>query len=99
MKDWRASRETLSKDIRIQTFGNFGVYVNGSILAFAREKANELLAHLALDISKVTCDAYAFEKGDLFAINTFRGEYMANYSWAEVTTGYYVRLNERRDRG
>lgn len=153
VKDWRKPQDPHPQDIRIQTFGNFGVYVNGNMLTFEREKAKELLAylvdrhgspvtteqiaivlwedvydcklknkttavisslrntlrgagiesilvkswnHLALDISKVTCDAYDFEKGDLFAINSFRGEYMANYSWAEVTTGYYVRLNERR---
>ena len=155
VKDWRKTRDSHTKNIRIQTFGNFGVYVNGSMLTFEREKAKELLAylvdrhgspvtteqiaivlwedvydsklknkttavisslrktlrgagvesilvkswnHLALDISKVTCDAYDFEKGDLFAINAFHGEYMANYSWAEVTTGYYVRLNERRNK-
>ena len=155
VKDWREIRDSHTKNIRIQTFGNFGVYVDGSMLTFEREKAKELLAylvdrhgspatteqiaivlwedvydrklknkttavisslrstlrgagiesillkswnHLALDISKVKCDAYAFEKGDVFAINSFRGEYMANYSWAEVTTGYYVRLNERRNK-
>ena len=155
VKDWRETQDSPSKDIRIQTFGNFGVYVNDSMLTFEREKAKELLAylvdrhgspvtteqiaivlwedvydrklknkttavisslrstlknagiesilvkswnHLALDVSKVKCDAYDFEKGDLLAINAFRGEYMANYSWAEVTTGYYVRLNERRNK-
>jgi two-component SAPR family response regulator len=51
--------------------------------------------HLALDVSKVKCDAYDFEKGDLLAINSFRGEYMANYSWAEFTTGHYMMLSGR----
>ena len=54
--------------------------------------------NLALDVNKVKCDAYDFEKGDLIAINSFRGEYMANYSWAEMTTGYYVRLHEQRSK-
>lgn len=155
VKDWRKPDDSLTKNVRIQTFGNFCVYVNDCMLTFEREKAKELMAylvdrhgspvtteqiaivlwedvydrklknkttavisslrstlrsagiesvlvkswnHLALDISKVMCDAYDFEKGDLFAINSFRGEYMANYSWAEVTTGYYVRLNERRNK-
>ena len=155
VKDWRKTRDSLSKNIRIQTFGNFAVFVNDSLLTFEREKAKELLAylvdrhgspvtteqiaivlwedvydrklknkttavisslrstlkdagigsilvkswnHIALDVSKVKCDAYDFEKGDLNAINAFRGEYMSNYSWAEVTTGYYVRLNERRNK-
>lgn len=51
--------------------------------------------NLALDVNKVKCDAYDFEKGDLVAINSFRGEYMANYSWAEFTTGHYTMLRER----
>lgn len=150
---WRESPSLLPKDIRIQTFGNFGVFVDNTLLTFEREKAKELMAYLvdrhgapvttaqiatvlwedsydrklknkttaiisslrstlkaagidsiliktwnnlALDVSKIKCDAYDFEKGDLYAINSFRGEYMANYSWAEFTTGYYVMLNERR---
>ena len=46
-------------------------------------------------LTEEECDAYDFEKGDLLAINSFRGEYMVNYSWAEFTTGHYVTLNER----
>ena len=145
VSDWRNSPNMSPKDIRIQTFGNFGVFVNGEHLAFEREKAKELLAYLvdrhgspvttaqiatvlweevydrklknkttaiisslrrtlkaagidsiliktwnnlALDINKVKCDAYDFEKGDVVAINSFHGEYMANYSWAEFTTGH-----------
>lgn len=152
---WRDSQNPSPKDIRIRTFGNFGVFVDGELLAFEREKAKELLAYLvdrhgspvttaqiatvlweevydrklknrttaiisslrntlkavgidsiliktwnnlALDISKVKCDAYDFEKGDEIAINSFCGEYMANYSWAEYTTGHYVMLNERRNK-
>lgn len=148
--DWRVEGDVLSRNIRIQTFGNFGVFINESILTFEREKAKELLAYLvdrhgspatteqiaavlwedepydrkvknkttmiisslrstlreygvadiliktwnnlALDVSKVKCDAYDFEKGDLVAINSFRGEYMSNYSWAEFTVGYYTTL-------
>ena len=155
VSDWRDAQNELSKDIRIQTFGNFSVFVDNTLLRFEREKAKELLAYLvdrhgstvttaqiatvlweeaydrklknkttaiisslrntlkaagiesiliktwnnlALDVSKVKCDAYDFEKGDLLAINSFHGEYMANYSWAEFTTGYYVMLNERMNK-
>lgn len=48
--------------------------------------------YLALDTKKVDCDYYRFLKGDIDAINTFHGEYMSNYSWAELTTAF---LNER----
>ena len=155
VKDWRQAQNSGSKNIRIQTFGNFGVFVNDMMLSFEREKAKELFAYLvdrhgtpvtteqiaivlwedvydrklknkttavisslrstlraagiesilvktwnnlALDVRKVKCDAYDFEKGDALAVASFHGEYMVNYSWAEVTTGYYVRLNERRNK-
>ena len=48
--------------------------------------------HLAIDVSKIRCDAYDFEKGDISAINSFHGEYLSNYSWAEFTTGKYSKI-------
>ncbi|MGN0527911.1 MAG: response regulator [Eubacterium sp.] len=48
--------------------------------------------HLALDTSKIKCDAYDFEKWDSAAVNSFHGEYMVNYSWAEFTAGKYVNM-------
>lgn len=42
--------------------------------------------YLALDPAKIDCDYYHFLKGDVAAINTYMGEYMSNYSWAEFTT-------------
>lgn len=40
---------------------------------------------LALDTSKVDCDYYNFLRGSRSATNSYRGEYMTQYSWAEVT--------------
>ena len=48
--------------------------------------------HLAVDVQKFKCDSYDFEKWDVAAINSFRGEYMADYSWAEFTNGRYDRI-------
>ncbi len=151
--NWRLEKDEKLHNVRIQTFGNFAVFVNENMLTFEREKAIELLAYLvdrhgtpvtteqiayilwenetydrklknkvttiisslrstlrevgveniliktwnnlALDVNKVKCDAYDFEKGDLVAINSFRGEYMANYSWAEFTTGHYTMISGR----
>ena len=45
--------------------------------------------HLALDVSKIQCDAYDFMKGDPLAVNSYNGEYMANYSWAEFSKGVF----------
>ena len=40
---------------------------------------------LAIDTSKVECDYYNFLRGDHSTISSYRGEYMTQYSWAEVT--------------
>lgn len=148
--DWRSEPAELPRDIRIQTFGHFEIFVNGIPVTFEREKSKELLAylvdrhgssvtteqiaevlwedepydrklknratavvtslknslraagiddiliktwnHLALDVKKIKCDAYDFEKWDAVAVNSFHGEYMVNYSWAEFTAGKYVKM-------
>lgn len=41
---------------------------------------------IAVDCAKVRCDYYNFLRGDLAAVNRYRGEYMAQYSWAEMTS-------------
>ncbi|WP_195269485.1 response regulator [Eubacterium sp. 1001713B170207_170306_E7] len=135
-----------SKRVRIQTFGNFEVFVDGAPLRFGRTKSKELFAYLidrkgsgsttaelisvlwedrdlshslqsqfqtvaadmtktfkavnaeeilikkrnylSVDPEKLDCDYYNFLKGDTHAINSYAGEYMSNYSWAEFTTGF-----------
>ena len=37
----------------------------------------------ALDCGKFSCDAYDYEKGLPYALNSFAGEYMNQYSWAD----------------
>ena len=39
-----------------------------------------------IDTEKISCDFYDFLRSDRNAVNNFRGEYMAQYSWAEMTT-------------
>ncbi|MDL2237089.1 response regulator [Christensenellaceae bacterium OttesenSCG-928-K19] len=53
--------------------------------------------YLALDVSKVDCDYYSFLRGDTASLNMFFGEYMSNYSWAEITTAqlFYIQLQEQ----
>ena len=38
-----------------------------------------------IDVSKLHCDLYEFLKGSVDAVNSYAGEYMNNYSWAELT--------------
>ena len=134
------------KRIRILTFGNFDVYVDGEPLRFERKQSKEILAYLVdkrgtsatypelasviwedgeydrtqqknlqvyvaslvkslnavgvndlilknrqgilLNTKIVDCDYYRFLEGDPRAINSFMGQYMSAYSWAEFTVGY-----------
>lgn len=45
-----------------------------------------------IDTGKISCDYYEFLKGDALAENSFRGEYMAQYSWAEMTIGRLLEM-------
>lgn len=132
--------------VRIQTFGNFDIFVDNIPLTFARAKAKEALAYIvsrnggsvnaaelaaviweamdykkslqnrtqtvisdmmkalreadaadiiikkhnciSVDVRKVDCDYFRFLKGDVAAVNAYMGEFMNNYSWAEMITGY-----------
>lgn len=38
----------------------------------------------------ISCDLYEFVEGNIRAINSFRGEYMSSYYWAEMTEAYLV---------
>ena len=42
---------------------------------------------LAIQRDRVDCDYYRMLDGDMQAANDFQGEYMKQYSWAEITTG------------
>ena len=43
---------------------------------------------VAVNKARIDCDLYNFIKGDINAINSYLGEYMINYYWAEFTTDY-----------
>ena len=137
---------SIDRRIKILTFGNFDVFVDGSPLKFERKQSKEILAYLidkrgtsatypelaailwedeeydrtkqknlqvyiaslvktlhAADVKDlilksrqgilvntkiVDCDFYRFLEGDVRAINSFTGQYMSAYSWAEFTVGY-----------
>jgi len=153
--DWR-TKEKKEKEVRIQTFGDFEVFVDGSHLVFERSKAKELLAYLvdrhgaaitteriasilfpednydrgiknrvtavisslrstlkkagiedvivrswnqlAVDTKRFGCDAYDYEKLDPIAVNSYRGEYMFGYEWAEFTTATYDAIKKNSEK-
>ena len=41
---------------------------------------------------KIDCDYFDFMFGKKSALNMFRGEYMAQYSWAETTLSFLIRM-------
>ena len=52
------------------------------------ELFNKSRGYISIRTEEVDCDYYSFMNGDSDAINTYCGEYMAQYSWAEFTVGY-----------
>jgi two-component SAPR family response regulator len=134
------------KRVKILTFGNFDVFIDGALVKFDRKQAKEILAYLVdkrgtsatypelaamlwedeeydrtkqknlqvyiaslvktlngagindlilknrqgilVNTKIVDCDYYRFLEGDTRAINSFTGQYMSAYSWAEFTVGY-----------
>ena len=135
-----------TKKLRVQTFGNFEVFVGDTPIKFERKQSKEIFAYLIdkrgtsvsyaelaavlwedgtydrvqqknlqvyiaslvktinsvcadkiilkgrqgimVNINLVDCDYYRFLEGDARVINSFTGQYMSAYSWAEFTTGY-----------
>lgn len=84
-----------------RTLKNYVSTILGSLRNTLREVGREDILiktrnHLSIDPEKIKCDAYDYEKGNMAAVNSFHGEYMVNYSWAEFKTGTYIRMEEER---
>lgn len=54
---------------------------------------------LAIRPEKLDCDYYRMLSGDMTAVNAFRGEYMEQYSWAELTKAglYFGQIREQKN--
>ena len=84
-----------------KTLKNYVSTVLGSLRRTLRKVGKEDILiktrnHLSVNPNKIKCDAYDYEKGDVAAVNSFRGEYMVNYSWAEFKTGVYVSMEQNQ---
>jgi len=77
----------------------FRVLYNGLKKSLEKYGFDEVLIkqqnYFAVDISKIDCDYYRFLDGDPEAVRQFHGEYMSQYSWANLTTGS---LEEQKQR-
>ena len=84
-----------------RTLKNYVSTVLGSLRKTLRKVGKEDILiktrnHLSVNPQKIKCDAYDYEMGIVSAVNSFRGEYMVNYSWAEFKTGTYVAMEQAR---
>lgn len=145
--DWKTEHNKTNQIIKVKTFGDFEVFIDGKPIEFDRSKSKELFAYLvdrkgasvtteriasilfedknydrsvknmvttivsslrstlkkynieevlikswnqlSINVDKIKCDAYDFEQYDLVAINSYEGEYMFGYSWAEFSVPKY----------
>lgn len=44
---------------------------------------------ISIDADRLDCDSYRFLEGDSRAVNSYRGDYMPCYSWAEFSVGMF----------
>jgi len=63
------------------------------IMALTEIGANDsIIKHynsIAVVPDKIICDSYEFAKGNPTFVNTYSGQYMTQYSWAENSTGFF----------
>lgn len=50
---------------------------------------------ISLKVDAVECDYFELLRGNMWAVNNYRGEYMRQYSWAEMTTASLLPLQEK----
>ena len=67
---------TLLSDLRV-TFKRIGMED-----ALIRHRGS-----IAVNRARFDCDFFRMQNGDIDAVNAFRGEFMVQYSWAEITAG------------
>ena len=60
-----------------------------------------VLEHAGMRIKPelIDCDMYRFIDGDIDTINSYRGEYMNQYSWSNLSEAYATRIMENRKNG
>lgn len=54
----------------------------------AEHIVNKTRNSISVNINEFVCDYYSFLNLENWAVNDYKGEYMLNYSWAEVTSGW-----------
>ena len=78
---------------------NFRHLVSDLVLTFQMAGVSGVLVkrrgEIAVLPESLDCDLYEMLKGNASAFNNYRGEFMAQYSWAELTNAYLEKLTLR----
>ncbi|MGN1115124.1 MAG: response regulator [Candidatus Ornithomonoglobus sp.] len=53
--------------------------------------------YFAVNAEKIECDYYKYLEHDAAAVNSYKGEYMAQYGWAEMTLAELEKTNKKRE--
>ncbi len=89
---WEDSAYTRSQLSQIHTF------LADLKFTLSKAEAGDVLVkqwnHISVNVDTIACDYYKFLKGDIKAVNAFTGEYMTNYSWAELTVGALIQKKD-----
>lgn len=80
---WEDEEYTRSKQVQLQTL--FSELRKKLASVGAQELLIKEHGFYAVNKKCFYCDYYEFLKGNTYAINSYQGEYMTNYSWAEFT--------------
>lgn len=75
-----SGKSSYLRDLKADLLATFTVYGVGDCICKRR-------GVMAVSLDKIPCDYYNWIQGDIQAINTYRGEYMSQYSWSELTLG------------
>lgn len=76
----RTKKNSYLRDLKadlLTTFAAFGI----------DETIRKQRGAMAISLEKISCDYYNWMQGDIQALNAYRGEYMSQYSWGELTLG------------
>lgn len=79
----------------------FQTVVSDLVKSLKRHKSEHLIRRrrncLSVDVSGLECDVYKLLAGDKKAKENYNGEYMSNYSWAEMTAGFLLQKCRREE--
>ncbi len=79
----------------------FQTIVSDLIKSLKKHKCDHIIGRkrncLSVDVSGLECDFYKLLAGDREAKAQYHGEYMSNYSWAELTAGFLAQKYGNRD--